>query len=132
MSNMPEDFDRIAIVVDWLDACRKRDLVALLDLYAADANLQCTCDGNTFLQGRAALEAYWRPRFEAFPPAAFGLEEITPTTEGVVLDYSGLDGKPVRISFAFGPGGKILQTICSPAATISKEGLASPETPAGS
>jgi hypothetical protein len=39
MSNMPKDFDAIAVVVDWLDACRKRDLGALLDLYADDAGL---------------------------------------------------------------------------------------------
>ncbi len=62
MSNMPKDFDAIAIVVDWLDACRKRDLAALLDLYADDASLECVCDGNAVLCGRAALEAYWRPR----------------------------------------------------------------------
>jgi ketosteroid isomerase-like protein len=131
MSNMPEDFDRIAIVVDWLDACRKRDLVALLGLYADDANLQCTCDGNMFLHGRAALEAYWRPRFKAFPPAAFGLEEITPTADGVVLDYSGPDGRPVRISFAFSAGGKIRHTNCAPSSAISRDDCASPPAPAG-
>ena len=55
---MPEeDFDQIAIVVDWLDACRKRDLPALLDLYAEDASLECACDGIAAF--RASLR--WKP-----------------------------------------------------------------------
>jgi hypothetical protein len=29
-----------------------------------------------------------------------------------VLDYSGADGERVRISFAFSPDGKVLQTRC--------------------
>jgi ketosteroid isomerase-like protein len=111
---MPEDFDQIAIVVDWLDACRKRDLAALLDLYAEDASIECDCDGTAVLQGRPALEAYWRPRLNGLAPAAFGLEEITPGADGVVLDYTSFDDKPVRIAFTFSPAGKILQTICAP------------------
>jgi hypothetical protein len=131
MPNLPEDFDQIAVVVDWLDACRKRDLAALLDLYADDASLECVCDGVALLQGRAALEAYWQPRLDTFPPGAFGLEEISPTAAGVVLDYSGVDGEPVRISFSFAPDGKILQTICGPSVAISSYGRISPRTPAG-
>ena len=131
MSNLPEDFDQIAVVVDWLDACRKRDLAALLDLYAGDASLECVCDGVALLQGRAALEAYWRPRLDTFPSSAFGLEEITPTAHGVVLEYSGPDAEPVRIAFSFAPDGKILQTSCGPPVAISGVGRITPRTPAG-
>ena len=113
MSNMPDDFDPVAVVVDWLDACRRRDLAALLDLYGGEAGLECACDGID-IHGRSALEAYWRPRLDAFVPTAFGLEEIAPTPDGVVLDYSSFDGKPVRIVFNFSPGGKIRQTSCGP------------------
>jgi ketosteroid isomerase-like protein len=113
MSDVPKDFDPIAIVVDWLDACRKRDLAALLDLYAADASLECACDGIS-IQGHSALEAYWRPRLDAFVPTAFGIEEIEPTADGVTLDYSSYEGKPVRIGFSFSSDGKIRQTRCGP------------------
>ena len=113
MSNMPEDFDPIAVVVDWLDACRRRDLVALLDLYGGEASLECACDGID-IHGRGALEAYWSPRLDAFVPTAFGLEEIAPTPDGVVLDYSSSEGKPVRIEFKFAPNGKIGRTRCAP------------------
>jgi hypothetical protein len=43
------------------------------------------------------------------------LEEITPTAEGVVLDYLSHEGKPVRIAFRFTTDGKILRSDCQPA-----------------
>lgn len=114
MSDVLKDFDPIAVVVDWLDACRRRELAALLDLYSGEASLECACEGIT-IHGRAALEAYWRPRLDAFAPNAFGLEEIEPAADGVVLDYSNHAGKPVRIVFNFSSDGKIRQTRCNPA-----------------
>ena len=112
--SVPKDFDPIAVVVDWLDACRKRDLAALLDLYATEASLECACE-DIAIRGREALEAYWRPRLDALAPTAFGIEESAPTRDGVVLDYSSFAGKPVRIIFNFSPDGKISQTRCGPA-----------------
>jgi hypothetical protein len=113
---LSKDFDQIAIVVDWLDACRARDLEALLDLYAQDASLECACSDRKILKGRADLASYWRPRLGDFSPTAFGLDEITPDAEGVVVDYISLEGKPVRIFFVFDGDGKILQTRCEPSA----------------
>ncbi len=112
---LPKDFDRVAVVVDWLDACRSRDLNTLLDLYAADARLECNCDSVKVHHGRAELDAYWRPRLDSQAPVAFGLEEITPGPDGVVLDYLSYEGKPVRIHFSFDQSGKIMQTRCGPA-----------------
>jgi hypothetical protein len=116
---MTRDVDQVAIVVDWLDACRRRDLSALLDLYADGASLECACGGQALAYGRSALEAYWRPRFSSLVPTAFGLKEIAPSADGVVLDYSSYEGKPVRMSFAFSPEGKIRRTSCWPVAAIS-------------
>jgi ketosteroid isomerase-like protein len=115
-----DDFDQIAIVVDWLDACRARDLNALLELYAQDASLECTCDGPRIHQGRAELESYWRPRLDDFSPTAFGLDDITPASGGVVLDYISAEDRPVRIFFAFDENGKILQTRCERAAATPR------------
>jgi ketosteroid isomerase-like protein len=111
---LADDFDQIALVVDWLDACRNRDLPALLDLYADDARLECQCGEVKVKEGRAELESYWRPRLDALAPTAFGLEEITPTAEGVVLDYLSHEGKPVRIAFTFSRDAKIQRTACAP------------------
>jgi ketosteroid isomerase-like protein len=114
MSNLPDNFDQVAIVIDWLDACRRRDLVALLDLYAQDASLLCECERRKSYRGRSELEAYWRSRFDGNAPNAFELEEIAPASGGVELDYLSHEGKPVRIVFAFTADGKILQTYCGP------------------
>ena len=35
------EFDPLAVIVDWLDACRSRALKALLDLYDERATLDC-------------------------------------------------------------------------------------------
>jgi SnoaL-like protein len=113
---MPNDFDQIAIVVDWLDACRRRDLDALLDLYAPEASMECRCGGATVNEGRAHLASYWGPRLGAFAPNAFGLEEIEPTPDGVQLDYVSHEGLPVRMVFRFTGEGKILRTHCAPSA----------------
>jgi hypothetical protein len=116
---LPKDFDQIAIVVDWLDACRARDLEALLDLYTQDASLECASDRMS-LRGRAELASYWRPRLADSSPNAFGLDEITPAAEGVVLDCVSFEGKPVRIFFAFDGNGKIMQMRCEPSARGSQ------------
>ena len=115
IADLADDFDQIALVVDWLDACRNRDLTALLDLYADDATLECRCGEAEVSEGRAELESYWRPRLDTVASTAFGLEEIIPTTEGVVLDYLSHEGKPVRIAFTFSRDAKIQHTACAPA-----------------
>ena len=124
MADLAEDFDQVALVVDWLDACRNRDLAALLDLYADDAMFECGCGEVGLREGRAELEAYWQPRLDALAPTAFGLEEITPTADGVVLDYLSYEGKPVRIAFTFTPDGKIRQTACAPTSRATQQEVA--------
>jgi ketosteroid isomerase-like protein len=112
VADLADDFDQIALVVDWLDACRNRDLAAVLDLYADDATLECQCGGAKVSEGRAGLESYWRPRLDVLAPNAFGLQEIAPTAKGVVLDYLSHDGEPVRMAFTFSRDAKIQRTAC--------------------
>lgn len=119
VKDIVNDVDQVAVVVDWLDACRRHQLGPLLDLYASEARLECECDDGNTCAGRAALESYWRPRLEALLPNAFGLEEITPRADGVVLDYLNFEGKPVRIAFTFDEAGKIVQTRCVPFASAA-------------
>lgn len=123
IANLADDFDQIGLVVDWLDACRNRDLATLLDLYADNATLECQCGQARVSQGRAGLESYWKPRLDTLAPTAFGLKEIMPTTEGVLLDYLSHEGKPVRIAFSFTRDGKIQATHCIPTAELQQPGL---------
>ena len=126
MAVSADDFDQVALVVDWLDACRNRDLTALLALYADDAKLECQCGEVESGEGRAGLESYWRPRLATRVASAFGLEEITPTAEGVVLDYLSHEGKPVRMAFSFTRDARIKRTCCAPSGqTHAVSGVAS-------
>ena len=59
-------------------------------------------------------ESYWRPRLAALAPTAFGLQEISPTAAGVVLDYLSHEGAPVRIAFTFSRDARIQRTACLP------------------
>ena len=116
--DLADNFDTMGIVVDWLDCCRSRDLDALLDLYADDAALECACE-DTRIKGRAALADYWRPKLSGVSSDAFGLEEIRPDGDGVVLDYLSFEGSPVRIVFAFDAQGKISFMRCAPGSLSS-------------
>jgi len=109
-----DDFDKMAAVVDWLDACRSKNLDALLGFYADNASLECACEG-AGISGRSALAAYWRPKLSGASADAFTLEEITPDGEGVALDYLNFEGKAVRIIFAFDAQGRISRMRCEPA-----------------
>lgn len=117
-------FDPVAVVVDWLDACRARCLDGLLNLYDAEASLQCACGGPYIYQGREDLARYWSPRLEQAVPHAFSLTELVPDgtddRPGVMLDYVGYDGKPIRIRFRFTKAGRIGKTVCGPLQSYSK------------
>jgi ketosteroid isomerase-like protein len=118
------DFDQMGIVVDWVDACRKGDLATLLDLYAADAQIECTCNGTQRYRGRDELETYWGPRLSAFSSAGFGLEEIHPVPDGVDLEYSVAGALRIHASFRFSAEGKIDSTLCAPARQNAHHGCA--------
>lgn len=109
------DFDQMGLIVDWVDACRKGDLPALLELYAEDGAVECSCNGTQLYRGRGELEAYWRPQLSTFSSAGFGLEEIHPAQNGIDLEYSVAGALRVRASFCFSADGKIHRMLCEPA-----------------
>src|SRR4051812_19037344 len=108
-----DEFDPLATVVDWLDACRQGDLNALLDLYDERAILECNCE-RISLTRRNSIAAYWTPKLESKLVPAFTLEEMSLTGDGVQVHYQSYEGKPVQIHFRFGASGKILHTSCGP------------------
>lgn len=111
MANI-RNFDEIAIVVEWVDACKRRDLKSLLDLYDDTAVVEC-CEGGSF-EGRAEMARYWRPRLARAGTKAFEIDALFPEQDGVSLDYRGYDGKPMRTIFRFNNVGKIQMTACDP------------------
>ena len=113
MSISRDEFDPLAAVVDWLDACRRGDLNALLDLYDERAVMECGCEGVT-LTGRSSIAAYWAPKLESKHMHAFKLVDVDRTDHGVQIDYRSYEGKPVRFYFRFGNSNKIIYTSCGP------------------
>ncbi len=110
---LPDDFDKVAIVVDWLDACRGGNLDMLLDLYADDASLESAHEG-VAVSGRSQLAAYWAPKLAALSPGAFALEQIAPVADGVMLDHADADGRLVRTTFSFNAEGGISRSRSEP------------------
>jgi hypothetical protein len=108
-----DEFDPLAVVVDWLDSCRLGDLGALIDMYDERATLECDCDTLT-LVGRASIAAYWAPKLAMASAAAFAMDDLTLTVDGACLDYRNYEGNPVRLLFRFTPLGMILHTECGP------------------
>jgi hypothetical protein len=70
-----DEFDPLAVAVDWLDAGKLGDLDGLLGLYDERATLECDCEG-VVLTGRQSLSAYWAPKLERKLTAAFTLNSI--------------------------------------------------------
>ena len=105
----PDDFDHSGVVVDWLDACRCGQLVALLNLYEERATLRCDC-GGIDLAGRNSLAIYWKSKLENKAASAFTLDDIILTGNKIQVNCQDCKGKPVRIHFRFSPLGKILHT----------------------
>jgi hypothetical protein len=100
MMKSKDEFDPLAVVVDWLDACRWGELDALLDLYDGRATLQCGCE-HVRLTGRKWIAAYWAPKLESKAVLAFSLNDLALSADGARLDYQSDEGKPVRMQFRF-------------------------------
>jgi hypothetical protein len=116
MSISRDEFDPLAVVVDWLDACRLGELDVLLDLYDERAALECDCE-RVSLTGRKSIAGHqsWRAQLST----AFTLDDIALTGDGVQVDYQNYEGKPIRIHFRFTASGKILHTSCGPLASCT-------------
>jgi hypothetical protein len=109
-----DQFDPLAVAVDWLDAAKLGDLDGLIGLYDERATLECDCEG-VALTGRLSLSAYWGPKLESKLAAAFTVDDMTPTADGgFQVDYQSHEVKPFRIHFRFTPSGKITHASCGP------------------
>jgi DNA-binding NarL/FixJ family response regulator len=105
------DFDRSAVVVRWLDACRSVRLDALFNLYEERATLISGCEGVS-LAGRNSIAGYLKSKLESKVASAFTLDSMRLTGDEFQVDYQGCKGLPARIHFRFSALGKILHTKC--------------------
>lgn len=112
----PGSFDPMAAAIDWLEAYRAASL-AIVDMYAERASLECTCNGSTVLYGREAITEYWRQRFVEKP--AGELTDLQPQGDGVAVTYRVPDGL-VQAVLQFNADGKIWHSRCSPAVSLRR------------
>jgi hypothetical protein len=103
-------FDPMAVAIDWLDAYRDADL-SIVDLYSTDAVLECGCNGETVITGKAALAEYWRNRFAENPAGV--LERLQISGETIVVSYAVPHGI-VQANLKFDDFGRIVRTKCGP------------------
>src|SRR4249919_3836156 len=91
MPTAPDTFDPLAVVADWLDACRWRELDELLNLYDERATLECDCE-HVRLTGRKWIAAYWAPKLESKSVLAFCLNDMALTADGVQVGCQDHEG----------------------------------------
>jgi hypothetical protein len=107
-------FDPFATVIDWLSACRSRDLDRLIAFYDVNATLDCACTGTKICNGHGELRAYWEKRLADLSPLTFTLQDVWPSGDSTVLDYISHSGQLVRAFFYFGNNGLIAHSKCGP------------------
>jgi hypothetical protein len=108
-------FDPTAAALGWLDAYRAADLNEIIDLYSDDAALECWCDKQVMLGGRAAITAYWRHRLADTP--AGELEDVQPNGSAVVVRYRA-SSRVLETRLKFNDAGKIERSRCGPPVDI--------------
>jgi len=112
MSFRLHDADPIGVAMDWLETCKRRPVMALIELYAETAVFECECECPGNFVGRDRILKYWEPKFAFPPPRPFKLEQIWPEAAGIALVYRYMDQPPVRISFQFDVAGRIERSRC--------------------
>lgn len=109
-------FDPMAAAIDWLDAYRAASL-SIVDFYAPNGALECSCGGEKVLYGRAAHESYWRQRFKEMPAGA--LADLQMEGEDIVLAYE-VPGGIGQAVLHHDQDGKISLSRCGPALPVGQ------------
>lgn len=103
-------FDPMGAAIDWLDAYRDASL-RIVELYADNAALECSCDGQDVIMGRSAITEYWCQRFVEKP--AGELIDFRPEGSSIVVTYAAANA-PVQAILDFDLTGKIVRSRCGP------------------
>lgn len=114
MSFRLHDVDPIGLAMDWLKTCKRKQITALTELYAATAVFECECEFSRNFVGRDRILEYWQQKFAPPPPRPFKLEQIWPEAAGIARVYRYLDEPLVRVSFQFDAAGRIERSRCRP------------------
>lgn len=101
--------------MDWVAAWNRRDLDAVLTLYADDCVMASPniaghgLDLSGVLHGKVALRAYWRVALDRQPDLRFELIDVYASPDSVVVRYRNQAGREVCEFLRFNPVGLIVQ-----------------------
>ncbi|HWV43029.1 nuclear transport factor 2 family protein [Pseudorhodoplanes sp.] len=98
----------------WMGAAKSGDLAGLMDMYRADATLECACTGPAVYAGSEAIRQYWAPKLRDAAPLAFSLLQTKEENGRISVDYLSFEAKPVRMFITLDEAGKIVRSICGP------------------
>ena len=81
--------DTVALAIDWLDTCKRKDCDSLAKLYSLAAIVTIPADktNGRVLTGRSDIASYWMHTFETSPGIRFDLVELYPGAESAILIY---------------------------------------------
>ena len=98
MPTSPDTFDPLAVVADWLDACRWRELDALLNLYDERATLECDCEHIRLTGANGLRPTGLRGPTAPGRPRPRCLEEVRGRPDSKANRLRGFKAKKQRIS----------------------------------
>ncbi|WP_027527399.1 nuclear transport factor 2 family protein [Bradyrhizobium sp. Ec3.3] len=102
-------FHPMAAAVDWLDAYRAGDVDAILEMFADDAVIHCSCGSIKIVTEKESLRAYWVQRIRENP--AYGFDYLYPTDGGAMISYIVRD-RAIAAVLTFNASGQIERLSC--------------------
>ena len=103
--------DPMAVAIDWLDAYRAAQIDQMVDLYSADAEIDCACGANAAILREQGIASYWQRRFIKSP--ALELVDLNVLGKSVVVAYRTRSGV-VEVLLDIGEDGLITYCSCGP------------------
>ena len=102
-------FHPMAAAVDWLDAYRAGDVDAIVEMFADDAVIHCSCGSIKLVTEKESLRAYWVQRIREYP--ASGLDYLHPSDGGAMISYIARD-REIAAVLTFNASGQINTLSC--------------------
>lgn len=103
--------DPMAAAVDWLDAYRKGDVEAILQMYSDDAVIVCGCGSMKTIAGTEGRRAYWVNQMAEYPVSA--LNNLQQAADGALISFDVRQGV-VSAVLKFKAAGRISEHTCGP------------------
>lgn len=116
---MATEWNAKEFAADWIAAWNSHSLDAILSHYSPDVVLTSPVaakilkDASGTVQGKAALQNYFRLGLEAYPNLHFDLQEVMQGISSVVLCYINQKGTKTAEFMEFDEHGKVVRVVAN-------------------